>query len=557
VDYRIDTNDAGKDLRSHGRHSMRRNDSNPVQSMSRHIAVGRRGVLMGGAATLATPMIATRAASAEPAGKMTLAWHTNIAARWLDPQQHDGTASPDNFLNALHDGLIKNFRDVRYDYPALAEHFEFAEDAKSAEFRLRTGTKFHDGTPVTPADVKWSYEHYRGAWGEVLRANTQGVELVDDRTVRFHFKQPFLDFPILMGTSNVCGAGWVVPAKYYEQVGQAGFLQKPIGAGPYRLVSQQQGVKLEFEAFADYYRPVHVKQFTMVSVPEAATRVAMLERGEADIVYFIPGELIERVKNNPKLRLAPVVSGNWWLEFPGFQNPANPFNDKRVREAISLAVDRDAINDAECGGMGVVDGNWINNDVEYGLEWPKWEHNIAKAKKLLAEAGHPNGFNVDWVTPTPNYYSRGERIVSQLQAIGIRSRLQVMERGVYLKKMQGGMREWPGVQIIFNATRIGGTWSNWYDSMFRCGGFNSKDFFCVKELDDQFQKYLDSYDRAERKTMAEQIQRSILDNYYFVPVFRHAFINAIGPRIAAQKWQDVFPTITSGYAYPWEDIRLA
>ncbi len=299
-----------------------------------------------------------------------------------------------------------------------------------------------------------------------------------------------------MGTANVCGAGWVVPAKYYEQTGQAGFLQKPIGAGPYKLVSQQQGVKLEFEAFADYYRPVHVKQLTMVSVPEAATRVAMLERGEADIMYFVPGELIDRVKNNPKLRLAPVVSGNWWLEFPGFQNPSNPFHDKRVREAISLAVDRDAINDAECGGMGVVDGNWINNDVEYGLEWPKWPHDVAKAKQLMAEAGYPNGFTVDWVTPAPNYYSRGERIVSQLQAIGIRSRLQVMERGVFLKKMQGGMQEWPGVQIIFNATRIGGTWSNWYDTMFRCGGFNSKDFFCVKDLDDQFSKYLASYDRT-------------------------------------------------------------
>jgi ABC-type dipeptide transport system, periplasmic component len=68
------------------------------------------------------------------------------------------------------------------------------------------------------------------------------------------------------------------------------------------------------------------------------------------------------VKDNPKLRLAPVVSGNWWLQFPGFQNPANPFHDKRVRQAISLAVDRDAINQAECGGMGVVDGNWINNE---------------------------------------------------------------------------------------------------------------------------------------------------------------------------------------------------
>ena len=517
--------------------------------------------MAGGAATLAqlgSTVIAPQAiAEVKPAGKMVLAWHTNIAARWLDPQQHDGTASPDNFLMALHDGLIKNFRDELYDHPALADRYEFAEDAKSATFSLRPGTKFHDGTAITPADVKWSYEHYRGAWGEVLKANTDGIEIVDDHTVRFHFKQPFLDFPILLGTANVCGAGWVVPAKYYEQVGQAGFLQKPIGAGPYKLVSQQQGVKLEFEAFADYYRPVHVKQFTMVSVPEAATRVAMLERGEADIMYFVPGELIDRVKSNPKLRLAPVVSGNWWLEFPGFQNPSNPFHDKRVREAISLAVDRDAINDAECGGMGVVDGNWINDDVEYGLGWPKWPHDVAKAKKLLAEAGYPNGFNVDWVTPAPNYYSRGERIVSQLQGIGIRSRLQVMERGVFLKKMQGGVKEWPGTQIVFNATRIGGTWSNWYDSMFRCGGFNSKDFFCVKDLDDQFQKYLDSYDRTERKNLAEQIQRSILENYYFVPVFRHAFVNAIGPRIVAQKWQDVFPTITSGYAYPWEDIKIA
>jgi peptide/nickel transport system substrate-binding protein len=520
-------------------------------------AFGRRGVMAGGAAAAAGLALASTAHAAPvlPQGKLTLAWHTNIAARWLDPQQHDGTASPDNFLMALHDGLIKNFRHNYYDYPALADRFEFAEDAKSATFWLRAGTKFHDGSPVTPDDVKWSYEHYRGAWGEVLRELTKNVEVVDDRTVRFHFKGPFLDFPILFGTANVCGAGWVVPAKYYQQVGQAGFLQKPIGAGPYRLVSQEPGVKLEFEAFADYYHPVHIKQLTMVSVPEAATRVAMLERGEADIIYFVPGELLDRVKGNPKLRLAPIVSGNWWLEFPGFQNPSNPFHDKRVRMAISLAIDRDAINEAECGGLGVVDGNWINNDVEYGLEVPKWPHDLAKATQLMAEAGYPHGFNVDWVTPVPNYYSRGERIVSQLQAIGIRSRLQVMERGVFLKRMEGSLRDWPGVQIIFNAARIGGTWSNWYDTMFKCGGFQSKDFFCVKEIDQRFATYLASSDRNERRQLAEQIQQAILDEYYFVPVFRHAFVNAIGPRVAG-KWQDVFPTITTGYAYPWEDIQL-
>jgi len=80
--------------------------------------------------------------------------------------------------------------------------------------------------------------------------------------------------------------------------------------------------------------------------------------------------------------------------------------------------------------------------------------------------------------------------------------------------------------------------------MFKCGGFQAKDFFCVKELDEQFQKYMTSYDRTERKQIAEDIQRAILESYYFVPVFRHAFVNGIGPRVAAQKWQDVFPTVT-------------
>jgi peptide/nickel transport system substrate-binding protein len=487
---------------------------------------------------------------------MTLAWHVGIAARWLDPQEHDGTATPDNFLMALHDALIKNSGTTLYDHPALAERYEFAQDAKSATFWLRKGIKFHNGEPVTPEDIKFSYEHYRGAWANVLKEKTERIEIVDDRTVRFHFKEPFLDFPLLFGTANVSGAGWIVPAKYYQQVGPDGFKQKPIGAGPYKLVRQEAGSKLEFEAFADYYRPVHVKQFTMISVPEAATRVAMLERGEADLIYLVPGELIDRVKNNKKLMIAPVLSGSWWLEFPGFQDPKNPFHDKRVRQAVSLAIDRRAMNDAEAGGMGKISGNWINNDVQYAIEWPEFERNLEQAKQLMKEAGYPNGFTVDWLTPVPAYYSRGERIIAQLQDIGIRAKLQVMERGVFLQKQQAGLKEWPGIQIILNGARIGGSWSNWYESHFKCGGFNSKDRICVQELDTKFDTYLNSYNPDERKELAESIQRAILENYYFVPVFRHAFVNAIGPRIAAQKWQDVFSTITTGYAYPWEDIKL-
>src|SRR5215469_16945761 len=424
----------------------------PGRKQMTNTTLTRRTVLRTAAlltAAAAAPFV-RRACAAEnvpPSGKMVLAWHTNIASRWLDPQQHDGTASPDNFIFALHDALIKNFREVRYDHPAMAEGFDFAEDARSATFKLRPGIKFHDGSPVIPEDVKWSYEHYRGAWSDVLHKNTDGIEVVGADSVRFHFKEPFFDFPILLGTGNVCGAGWVVPAKYYEQVGQSGFMQTPIGAGPYKLVSQQPGVRLEFEAFDNYYRPVHVKRFTMISVPEAATRVAMLERGEADIIYFVPGELINKVGKLPGVMLAPVLSGSWWLEFPGFQDPKNPFHDKRVREAVSLAIDRRAINQAEAGGLGKPTGNWINNDVQYAIDWPEFVRNVERAKQLMREAGFPKGFDVDWVTPVPPFYSRGERVIAQLRDIGIRARLQTMERGIFLQRLQGGLKDWPGIQI--------------------------------------------------------------------------------------------------------------
>src|SRR5881397_1643254 len=311
-------------------------------------------ILIAGASTVLT---FSSPAGAAAKGKLTLAWHAGFASRWLDPQEHDGTATPDNFLTALHDALIKNQGAQLYDHPALAEHFTVAADSKSATFTLRKGIKFHNGEPVTPQDVKFSYENYRGAKADVFKKKTERVEIVDNRTIRFLFKEPFLDFAILFGTANVAGAGWVVPEKYYKQVGADAFKQKPIGAGPYKLVRQEPGVRIELEAFDGYYRPVNAKQLVMVAVPEAATRVAMLERGEADIVYNVPGELITKVGKLPGVTLAPVLSGSFFIEFAGFQDPKNPFHDKRVREAVSLAVDRRAMNQAETGGLGKPTGN--------------------------------------------------------------------------------------------------------------------------------------------------------------------------------------------------------
>jgi ABC-type transport system substrate-binding protein len=135
--------------------------------------------------------------------------------------------------------------------------------------------------------------------------------------------------------------------------------------------------------------------------------------------------------------------------------------------------------------------------------------------------------------------------------------MQTLERAVYNKRRQTGMTEWPGLNIVLAGARIGATWANWYESLFRCGGRLGADAICVNDLDTKFDKYVASVAPAERKRLAEEIQREILENYYFIPVFRHAFMNGIGPRIAAAKWQDVFPTaVSTGYAYPWEEIKL-
>ena len=134
-------------------------------------------------------------------------------------------------------------------------------------------------------------------------------------------KEPFLDFPMIFGTSNVSGAGWIVPAKYYPGI-TALMAQAETHRGRAVQVSAPGARnKAGVRSVRGLLPPVHVKQLVMIAVPEGTTRVAMLERGEADMMYLVPGELIERLQKNLKIMLAPVLSGSWWLEFPAFTIP--------------------------------------------------------------------------------------------------------------------------------------------------------------------------------------------------------------------------------------------
>ena len=279
------------ELSAHKRESAMAGNSRRSASQA---SLTRRDVLAGGAASLAQMCgLGDTTAVAAPDGPMTLAWHTQYRLAGSTRRTHDGSATPDNFLIALHDALIKNFHDQLYDHLALAEHFEFAEDAKSATFRLRRRRQVPQRRAGHHRRRQVQLRELSRRLAATFKAQDRNVEIVDDRTIRFHFKEPFLDFPLLLGTGNVCGAGWVVPAKYYQKVGPDGFMQKPIGAGPYRLVSQEPGTEARFRGLrgllpAGARQALHDPQRAGGGDP--ASRCSSAARPTSSIP--VPGELL-------------------------------------------------------------------------------------------------------------------------------------------------------------------------------------------------------------------------------------------------------------------------
>ena len=230
------------------------------------------------------------------------------------------------------------------------------------------------------------------------------------------------------------GAGIVIPKDYYLSMGDDNesrdtkFVTAPIGAGPYKFVGQEPGIEVEFEAFTDYWRKVpHVKTIVTRGIRELAVRVAALKTGEADFVYFVTGELLQSVIDDPDFQYDPNNYAPFWLMFPDRNDPNSPFNDARVRKAVSLAMDRDWLAEQETVGMAVPTGNYIPYSWPGALQREPDEYNVAEAKSLMAEAGYGDGFKIDWFTPFPAVESLSLRIMDQLREIGIEGEMQVME----------------------------------------------------------------------------------------------------------------------------------
>jgi peptide/nickel transport system substrate-binding protein len=240
------------------------------------------------------------------------------------------------------------------------------------------------------------------------------------------------------------GVAWIVPKRYLEQVGDDGFLRHPIGLGPYRFLRLDPGVELVLEANERYWRKIpSIKRLIFKEVPERPTRLAMLKTGEADLANFMLGDEGRAVQGDPKPQLAAIIAPvTWWMEFPEQWDPQSPWHDRRVRLAANLAIDKQAINEVERLGLGRPSGSIIPRSLEFALPLEPFPYDSAQARRLLAEAGYPNGFDAGDLTPAPPFFTMGEAVGNYLGAIGMRTKMRTMERAAFLsawreKKLKG------------------------------------------------------------------------------------------------------------------------
>ena len=348
--------------------------------------------------------------AAPPDGTLAIGVHVTLVSRWLDPGETEALITPFMVLYTLHDALLKPMPG-NISAPSLAESWTLAKDGVTYEFVLRKNAKFHNGDPVTAEDVKFTFERYKGSGAKLLKDKVKEIQTPAPNRVRFVMKEPWPDFIAFYGTSAT-GAGWIVPKKYIERVGEDAYKKAPVGAGPFKFAAFTPGIELTLDAFPDYWRKApQVKRLVMRSIPDETTRAAAVKTGEVDLAYLFGGTIAADLQRTPGIRVvAPLLYGVYWLDFLDQWDPKSPWHDRRVRQAASLAIDRNAINQAEMLGLGKAGGAFVPPEFDFALKMEPLPFDPKRAKQLLVEAGFPNGFDAGDLTPLPPYTSLGEAV---------------------------------------------------------------------------------------------------------------------------------------------------
>lgn len=362
---------------------------------------------------------------------------TAYDAKSLDPHAVNDVASS-NVMLQIYDTLVTIDGEGKVN-PSIAETFEQVDDV-TYKFTLKKGVKFHNGEEMKASDVKFSIERAANSpaiahiFGDI---DTESFEISDDYTISFKLNSPNTGFLSSLGHTG----GSILNQKAVEAEGD-NYGMKPVGTGPFKFVNWTKGDRVELEKFADYHgdEPKFSKMVIRV-IPEPTNRTIELESGGVDVAYEITTNDISRVEENDNLQLSRMIDNQ--IQYLGFNNQKEPFNDIKVRQAISYAIDTTSVVETVWRGVGKVAEGPLAPNVKYADSSIKpHEYNVEKAKELLAEAGYPDGFKTKiWTNEKQERIDMATIVQSQLKEVGIDVEIEILEWGAYLDSLGKGEQD--------------------------------------------------------------------------------------------------------------------
>lgn len=360
----------------------------------------------------------------EAGGQLIIAQAADISS--LDPKFLKGRETQ-NALRLMFDSLYHRNNSLEV-IPWLAASFE-NPDNLTWRFHLNQNVKFSNGNDFKANDVKFTMERLLAEdslWSE--RNFIDKVEIVDDYTVDIITKEPY---PAFMTRAVL----WhMTDEEYYNEVGDEGFLNNPVGTGPYKFVEWVKDERLVVEANPDYWNGAHkIGTVIIRPIPEIATRIAALEAGDVNIISDVPPDYVDQPGEGTQIA---TVSGTRAF-FIGMNVNVPPFDDVRVRQAMNYAVDIPIIIEAVLNGLARPIDNPLLPEAFGYVETPMYSYNPEKAKSLLADAGLPDGFEMELDT-SPTLKEIAEAISGQLSEVGIVVNITILDPAALVAKYEPG-----------------------------------------------------------------------------------------------------------------------
>ena len=464
------------------------------------IDLTRRGFLGGAAGFGAITFVGTPFARAQASGVLTFGLSSYPPS--FAPLQSTGTAAGTVKL-LLHRGLISYDKEGRVR-GELAEDWGVDEDGVWT-FRLRENAKWHDGRPVTSADVRYTLE--RGAAEDSAAAyktflqSIDTIDTPDARTVRLHFQKPTATAESVLGHYNMP----IIP----EGSDDDGV----IGAGPFKLEARERGVSIDVVAHEDYYKPglPKLERIRLVAYADENLRVAALEAGDVDLIEYVPWQSMASVEDNSGLSLDTVYGPFMYLTFNGARKP---FDNPLVRRAVAHAIRREDIVDAAFYGRGQPLRHLPISEASpfYNPEFADaWDYDPEKAKRLLAEAGHPDGFDCSLLSTAQYGMHTATAEISQayLSMVGINARLDLPDWATRVQQGNAGQFD---MAVMGTAAD-----SNDPDGIARIVDSNQPTSFVrsanldLPEISRLFSDGRTTFDRAARKDIYRKLEAAAID----------------------------------------------